>query len=542
MKFEIEFPLRKTASIFLLFFCALFFAQQHQFWLTDIKTNDRKKVADSAAAANFLDSLSQHNFYLTKLEKVETDSVKTEIFYDRGPNFNNAHVKLDENLAKEIKSEQNFYTNDLDSLKKEINRHFVNQGFTFSRVNSKFLGMKNQIPSVEISVIKTERRKIDGFVFRGYEKIPKRFVRNLEKEFAGKSYDEKNISLINQSLQNHPFIILERPPQTQFTKDSTHIYLFAQKKKSNTFDGIIGFGNDKNEKFSFNGTLNVNFRNMFNGFENISLYWQRNPDRAQTFDLKADIPYLFNSNIGTNINVNIFRQDSTFATVRFIPALYYNIGSRQKFGLRATLESSSVTDSLYTQGKDFTKNGIGAWYEYSEPSEIALFLYKTRIYAEVDLLKAKYGQLGVSSSQMRYVASAERNFHLRGNHFLNAKAETALLSSNEELTANEVFRFGGWNSLRGFNEDSLTGDFYFLSGLEYRYLIGETAFFDTFLQYAQLNNHILSVNPKLYSFGVGFNFILPIGLMSFQISNGNEFGNQIKFGDTKIHWGILTRF
>jgi hypothetical protein len=72
--------------------------------------------------------------------------------------------------------------------------------------------------------------------------------------------------------------------------------------------------------------------------------------------------------------------------------------------------------------------------------------------------------------------------------------------------------------------------------------VSNQAFFDVFLQYGQLNNKVANLKPKLYSFGLGFNFFLPIGLMSFQISNGNEFGNEIKFGDTKIHWGVLTRF
>ncbi|MBP3839998.1 MAG: hypothetical protein J6D35_03455, partial [Chryseobacterium sp.] len=77
---------------------------------------------------------------------------------------------------------------------------------------------------------------------------------------------------------------------------------------------------------------------------------------------------------------------------------------------------------------------------------------------------------------------------------------------------------------------------------EYRYLVGEQAFFDIFGQYGRLNNSSLAEKPKLYSFGLGFNFFLPIGLMSFQISNGNQFGNPIRFGDTKIHWGVISKF
>jgi hemolysin activation/secretion protein len=105
-----------------------------------------------------------------------------------------------------------------------------------------------------------------------------------------------------------------------------------------------------------------------------------------------------------------------------------------------------------------------------------------------------------------------------------------------------MLRLGGWNSFRGFNENSLLADAYYFGTAEYRYLIGEQAFFDVFGQYGQVNNKNINTNTTLYSVGLGFNFFLPIGLMSFQISNGNPVGNPIKFNDTKIHWGILAKF
>ena len=116
------------------------------------------------------------------------------------------------------------------------------------------------------------------------------------------------------------------------------------------------------------------------------------------------------------------------------------------------------------------------------------------------------------------------------------------MNSKNSFATNELLRFGGWNTFRRFNENSLYADYYYFGAGEYRYLVGNQAFFDAFVQYGQFNNKSLSLKPKIYSFGVGFNFVLPIGLMSFQLSNGNEFGNQIKFGDTKIHWGLLSRF
>ncbi|WP_332026521.1 hypothetical protein [Kaistella sp.] len=286
----------------------------------------------------------------------------------------------------------------------------------------------------------------------------------------------------------------------------------------------------------------MNFRNMFNSFETVNIFWQRNPDKGQIFDLKTDIPYLFKSNLGLDLNVNIYRQDSTFANVKFLPSLYLHLSNRQKLGLRGTFETSSVVDSLYIQGKDFGKKGIGVWYDFTEPSEIELFMHKTKIRASADYISTLYSKDNTQISQNNFFFYGERNLYISGNHYLNLKAETALINSKNELVANELLRFGGWNSFRGFNENALFADFYYFGTAEYRFLAGNQAFFDVFGQYGELNNKSLSLKPKLYSFGLGFNFFLPIGLMSFQISNGNEFGNPVKFGDTKIHWGILSKF
>lgn len=525
------------------FFCVFSNAQKKEYWLIDKETNAKKIVSDSAKAVKFLDSLTENSYFFTELKDVKKIENRTEIYYDKGPNFNRARVTFSDSLVSDLKLQKNdLYTKNLDSLKKNINQKYRNKGFAFNRVKTKFQKMENGIPAVKISVVTSSQRKIDAIVYKGYTRLPKQFVKALNKEYLGKNYDDKNLVTMNQTLQNHQFITLEKPPQTLFTQDSTQVFLFMQKKKTNTFDGMIGFGNDKSEKFTVNGTLNVQLKNMFNSFESIGVYWQRNPDKGQTFDMQTDIPYTFGSNVGLNVNVNIFRQDSTFANVKLLPAIYYHLSPRQKLGLKGTFESSAILDSLYTGGRDYSKKGIGLWYQYQEGSDIPLFINKSNIRIEADFLKTKYDATQEQYDQIRYFLFAEHNFNLSGNHFLNIKAESALLSAKNDLSSNELFRFGGWNSMRGFNEQSLISDFYAFAGAEYRYLVNDQAFFDLFAQYGQMSNKALGISPKLYSLGLGFNFFLPIGLMSFQISNGNQFGNPFKFNEIKIHWGILSRF
>jgi hypothetical protein len=61
-----------------------------------------------------------------------------------------------------------------------------------------------------------------------------------------------------------------------------------------------------------------------------------------------------------------------------------------------------------------------------------------------------------------------------------------MMDSKIEFSANELYRFGGWNSMRGLMK-LLAADFYYYGSLEYRYLIGNQAFFDVLDEYGQLN-------------------------------------------------------
>lgn len=96
--------------------------------------------------------------------------------------------------------------------------------------------------------------------------------------------------------------------------------------------------------------------------------------------------------------------------------------------------------------------------------------------------------------------------------------------------------------MRSFGEQSILATFYAFGGLEYRYLVNDGIYFDLFGQYGFLENKNLEKNPNLYSFGAGFTMQFKLGIMTFQLSNGGFSGTPLKFDDTKIHWGLLTKF
>lgn len=534
------FNLHKKVFFFFIFFPVLYFSQT--FILIDAVSKQEVQKKDSISAVAFLDSLANNNYYFTKIIDVKKRDIHTTILYDKGKNYNRAFVHLPDSITKEFGIKEPHFTQNLDSLKLAINQKYLDSGYPFSRIKSKFLKLENGIPHVALSVYFENLRKVSAIKVKGYEKLPRGFKKNLDNKYVGQIYSGKLLNDIHGELVNQPYFQLEQQPQTLFTKDSTQIFLFLKKKKLSSFDGVLGFGNNESKKITVNGTLDLNFQNIFNAFERISIFWQRNPSKGQTFDIKSDVPYLFNTNLGFRMNASIYKQDSTFANAKILPSLYYNVANNHKLGLRGHFETSSAIDSQNSGIKDFTRRGGGIWYEFLKLSDVNLFQYKTKISVETDFLRTSYNNENIAYNLKRYFFRGEDNVHLKGNHYINLQIESSLLDTKQALLNNELFRIGGWNSFRGFNENSLLGDFYVYGGPEYRYLINDEAFFDFFLQYGHLKSKYLNLSIQLYSLGFGFNLFLPIGLMSFQISNGNPTNQVFQFRETKVHWGILTRF
>ena len=108
---------------------------------------------------------------------------------------------------------------------------------------------------------------------------------------------------------------------------------------------------------------------------------------------------------------------------------------------------------------------------------------------------------------------------------------------------NEVDRFGGQTSLRGFNEEELYATTKTIASIEYRYLLDKNsnvfAFFDqAFLE----NNAVQYYNDKPFGFGVGFSFGTKIGLFSVSYALGKQYSNPILFSNGKVHFGYIAYF
>jgi hemolysin activation/secretion protein len=116
----------------------------------------------------------------------------------------------------------------------------------------------------------------------------------------------------------------------------------------------------------------------------------------------------------------------------------------------------------------------------------------------------------------------------------------ALIS--DSYFTNELFRFGGINSIRGFEENSLLASYYGLINLEYRYRLNSGIYIHTISDGAYFENKITKSKEKLFGFGFGFGLITKAGLLKLNYANGKSENQNFKLSNSKIHLSLNAIF
>ncbi len=133
------------------------------------------------------------------------------------------------------------------------------------------------------------------------------------------------------------------------------------------------------------------------------------------------------------------------------------------------------------------------------------------------------------------------NFNLNQKNIVYLQNTTSVLVSDDYVT-NELFRFGGINSIRGFTENSIDASLLSILNTEYRYLINNSTYIHSIIDLGYFENKVIMQKEKLYSFGIGLGVNTKAGLLKFILANGNIENQAFKISNTKIHLSLTSKF
>ncbi len=388
-----------------------------------------------------------------------------------------------------------------------------------------------------------QKRSIDKIIIKGYEKFPKSYLKHYLKIKHNQAFNLNKIKQKTDLLNNLKFANQVKPPEVLFSKDSTTLYIYTEKAKSNSFDGFLGFGtNEETNKLEFDGYLNLNLSNNLNFGESFSLLYKSDENDQKTFRTDLTLPYLFKSPIGIDLRLQIFKKDSTFTTVNQSAKLHYQINSKHKVysGITSTTSNNLLSTNNLQNITDYDSNFLSIAYQFLKlQSNSLLFPVKSSIYLETN-----FGNREATNSkekQSHYTIDAFKIFNLNNKNSFYLRANGSNLNSNTYFQ-NELFRFGGINSIRGFEENSLFASLFGVLNTEYRYQLNNTIFIHSITDLAYFENKITDKKEKLFGYGFGFGLLTKSGLLKFNYANGKTENQPFKFSNSKIHLSLIADF
>lgn len=501
---------------------------------------------------NFHKSLTRHGYLESELLNLEkpTDSsyvaffkigrlyTKVRIYYNA--EFNPKQLKL---MATNITDTYfEVEVTKLETSLKLLNEELSNSGDPFSTLQLKNIKTDDGTLTAHLKIENTKERRIDSIIVKGYEKFPKSYLKHFLKLRPHQSFNLKTIKKKLGTLEQLHFASQIKDPEVLFTKDSTLLYIYLDKKNSNTFDGFIGFGtNPQTTKLEFDGYLHLNLNNTLNFGEIFRLQYKSDESDQKTLDLKLKLPYLLGSPLGTQLGLTIFKKDSTYITTSQFANLIYQIDTKNSASLGITkLNSTNLLNSSVQHISDYASIFYDINYHHSAfQSNDKLFPINFLIDFSMSLGNRSMERR--NETQIKFQLQAFKIFNLNIRNSIYTNISAAILNS-EKFLENELFRFGGIHSIRGFEEHSLMANLYTVLNTEYRYKLSTNLYVNSIVDFAYYDNQLINTRTKLFGLGFGFGIRTQAGLFKLNYSNGSVEDQPIKLSDSKIHLSLSATF
>lgn len=530
------------------------------------KTPDETKTIDSLSYANkhpnfksmadelnaFSGKLSQNGFLEHQQKATLKTNDSTFIYqYALGAKTKRIHIYIgkvktllpvlmatakNDTLQIAFAESENFLTGIVRDLEKK--------GYSMAKVKLQNLRQKTNTLAADLSVELGSKRTVNDIVINGYEKFPAGFKKNILRNYRLKTFNQESLEKINKDFNQYRFVKQVKYPEILFLNDSTKVYVYLEKAKANSFDGFIGFSNDENGKVIFNGYLDLALTNILNSGEKVNLYWKSDGRDQKTFNLSLELPYIFKSPLAIKAQLNIFKQDSLFQNTRTNLDLgyYLNYNNRLYLGYQSA-ESSDIQNTNSVSLNDYTNSFVTAAYEFFNFNNTGKSLFP---FPDATAVNLRVGS-GKRRSKLENNPQFFGNLNLSHNIYLNPRNVVHLKSQNYYLQSsnyiiNELYRFGGINSIRGFNENSLQGNIFTSLLTEYRYVLSPGIYMHSIIDYGYFQDKTSDMDNNLLGFGFGFGLFTKNGLLNLIYANGSTNDQAIKLSNSIVHISLKATF
>lgn len=526
-----------------------FQCQENHLLITSISENERnilnkisynKKHNDSITLKNEISKIQRQikkqGYFLSSFDSISKSNNIYTAFFSLNQKIKEARLNKNSNKSKEPSKADtlNISINNLEETLKEYLEKLEITGRSFSKVKLNNIIVKQNILYADLNLIESEKRTVNEIIVKGYDQFPKKYLKKYFKIEKNSVFNKSKLKQISDYSKNLDFIKESKAPEVLFTNDSTFIYLYFEKKSNSSVDAFINFTSNESGDLQLIGNIDLKLQNALNNGETFRLFWNSIGNERQEFRISSSIPYIFNSKISPDIAFSIYRQDSSFTNTKFESNFNYNLNSKLKLGLSFNSESSENLQENNSNVSSYKNIFFGLNLNYSLLNQDIFKNYKFLLHVNPEFgnRKTDYSR----SNQFKINSTISYLWEFNQRNYLYTRNQTGFLNSDDYLN-NELYRIGGANSVRGFNEQSIFTKSFSYFNIEYRFLTSSKSYL-----YSITDFGFTKITDNILGLGLGYLFINNKSKINLNISVGKTGEESFNINNLKLGISWLNYF
>ena len=524
-----------------------------------------KKYSSKEEVLTYLNKLRnkriRKGYVLASIDSVKWENDTAYVDFYLGEKFEEIVISFDQKDAYIIRKTPKFNERLISHLPfrpilveqmlKGISRYLNSNGYPFSKVYLKLEEVESGTSKAHLVIEKGPLVVITEIAIRGESKVKGKYIQNAISIKEGDIYNQKLLQSISLKIEQIGFVKEIRPHEILFTPEGAKLYLYLESIPVSSVNGIVGLQpNPITQKTSFTGDVSLKLLNIIKHGEELRINWKSLQPKTQELDLAFNFPFLFNTPFGIDARFNLYKLDSTYLKTNIHLGIRYYLsgGSYIKVFYQAEnsnlLSGASSIPNSNLSPVSSNNYGIGLFRNKTDylPNPSRGLLVSIDISAGRRKSKPDGGDSTIVSTTFRGNLSIEGFIPITRRHVIRLANLTHSYYA-PRIFQNELYKFGGLKTQRGFNEETLFATTYTTFTAEYRFLVDKNshafAFFD---QSFYEDNSKKYRQDQPFGFGLGYSFGTKLGIFSISYALGKQFNNPIQLRDGKVHFGYIAYF
>jgi len=537
------------------------------------------------AKVKFLkDSLHQMHYLEASVDSLVEKDGLAKVYFHQGPLYQDIFITPNAaaiEYAQGKLSPKAYRYKDALSLKDDLLSAADNNGYPFAEITFDDIVVEEDKVSAEMQLVLHRKILIKEINIIGDAKISEAFLGPYLGLEIGKPLSKKQILQSANRLNNLPFINSKKAPNVIFKENGADVYIFADEKNASRFDALVGVlpVNDPllDNSVILTATALIDLVNTLDRGERIFFEFRQLRPLTQNVKAQASYPYFFGLPFGLRSSFELSKQDTSFLDVDYTVGAQYLFGGDNHIEVffasdisrildvneEAVINSRTLPSNLDTRTQYY---GIQTQFHnlsnLNNPREGWLLRNKFQLGVKqirensliLELVDPEDEEFDFRDlyndfeNQDQFIISldAARYQPIGKNSAIKIGVNAAAILGRAEVFANEQFRIGGNQLLRGFNEQNFFTDRYLVNTLEYRFTLQGNSVLFAFsdLGVLQLDKEVDDFNLP-WGLGAGINFETGGGILSLSAALGRDLSLPDDFfdlGRPRIHVGYVNLF